>query len=362
MHFRPTIYLGRWFGVEIRLDWYVVVLIGLLFLFGLEDASRSKASTWSAVSFVVLLCALQFCIFLHEVGHAAMARMRGHLPTMIMLSFVGLTFFKTRNAKPIDETLIALAGPATNAILGVITLPFVIVVLASRGSPQLMSQASVATWQGFLAALSVLNFVVALGNLMPLWPMDGARAMRGFFANRRGFVEGTRRAVNVSHGLWLILAGLAVAMLALRSWIIKLTGNEFDPVSSTLSMLIMYQLAVLFLAVLGIYYGWAEVRRVSRQGEAAKEVVGPPPEFMPASAMREKPSTIDAEVVSGGRETTEKPPGPTLGEKVQAAKVAATTLWSVAKLTGKGAGWFAKTGIKMAGEALKDKDKPDQRA
>lgn len=355
MTFRPTIYLGRWFGVELRLDWYVVVLIGLLFLFSLEDASRSRVGTWAAVAHLVLLCVLLFCIFLHEVGHAAMVKLRGHRPRMIMLSFVGFTFFEAKRAKPIDETLIALSGPAVNAVIGVLLSPFVIVALSQRQAAPILSQASLATWSGFLATLSLLNFVVALGNLMPLWPMDGARAVRGFFASRLGFVEGTERAVRISHGLWLISAGVSVLLLTLRGWLVGLTSQYNDPSTSPLSTLLLYQFVMLLLAAMGIYYGWAEVRRVRAYGEAAKEVVGPPPEFEPKA--REKLSLIDAEVVSGGRPEEEKAKGPTMGEKVAAAKNAATALWTVAKLTGKGAGWFAKQGIKAAGEMMKDKDK-----
>ncbi len=353
MSFRPTIYLGRWFGVEIRLDWYVVVFIGIMFLFSLDEAQRSRVGTWAAVAHLVLLCVLLFCIFLHEAGHATMAKLRGHRPRLIMLSFVGFTFFEARKARPIDETLIALAGPATNALLGLVLSPFVVVALADRGAAPLLSQASLATWKGFLATLSLLNFVVAIGNLMPLWPMDGARAVRGFFASRMGFVAGTERAVSVSHGLWLINAGVSVALLTLRSWLVP----KEDPASSPFSMLLMYQFVVLLLAGMGIYYGWVEVRRVRALGAAAGDVAGPPPEFEPKRPA--KPSMIDAEVVSGGRPEAEKPQGPTLGEKVNAAKNAATALWTVAKLTGKGAGWFAKQGIKAAGEMMKDKDKKD---
>ena len=46
MRWRPTLYLGRWAGVEIRLDLILVVLIGLLFFSSLRDAqadSRKQA-------------------------------------------------------------------------------------------------------------------------------------------------------------------------------------------------------------------------------------------------------------------------------------------------------------------------------
>src|SRR5690606_16278180 len=129
MRWRPTIYLGRWAGVEIRLDIILVVLIGLLFFSSLNDASVSNipGDIWTAVAHLVLLCALVFCMFLHEVGHALMCKLRGHEPRMILLSFVGLTFFKASKAKPSDEFWIALAGPMVNLLIAGATCPSVTV-------------------------------------------------------------------------------------------------------------------------------------------------------------------------------------------------------------------------------------------
>ena len=106
MRWRPTIYLGRWAGVELRLDLILVILVALLFFTSLNNASVRNAPAgeiWSAVAHLVLLLALVFCMFLHEVGHAFMCKLRGHEPRMILLSFVGLTFFKAGKVKPRDE-------------------------------------------------------------------------------------------------------------------------------------------------------------------------------------------------------------------------------------------------------------------
>src|SRR5690606_11081455 len=215
MRWRPTIYLGRWAGVEIRLDIILVVLIGLLFFSSLNDASVSNipGDIRTAVAHLVLLCAMVFCMFLHEVGHALMCKLRGDEPRMILLSFVGVIFFKSTRVKPGDEFWIAIAGPLVNLLIAVTTLPFFIIQLTDRTAPPLLSQASMASLVGFMSWLSILNFLIALGNLTPGWPADGARAVRGWLAKKYGYGAGTVRAVAISHGFRLVLAGISVILM-----------------------------------------------------------------------------------------------------------------------------------------------------
>ena len=115
MRWRPTIYLGRWAGVEIRLDLILVILIGLLFFSSLNDAQARNApagEVWTAIAHLVLLLVMVACMFLHEVGHAFVCKLRGHEPRMILLSFVGLTFFKAGKVKPIIDRCYPLAETA----------------------------------------------------------------------------------------------------------------------------------------------------------------------------------------------------------------------------------------------------------
>lgn len=373
MRWRPTIYLGRWAGVELRLDILLVVLIGLLFFSSLNDASVSNVpgEIWSAIAHLVLLCALVFCMFLHEVGHALTCKLRGHEPRMILLSFVGLTFFKSKKVKPGDEFWIAISGPLVNVLIAVATAPFFFIHLADRAAPPLLSQAAMASLVGFMSWLSLLNFLIAIGNLTPGWPADGARAVRGWLAKKYGYAAGTVRAVAISHGFWLVMAGISVLIMTsapIADWIQG--QRNIPPTRSSWSMIVMYNVVFLVMAVIGIYYGWAEKRRVARLGaEKAAAVTGPPPEFMPKSRTDKEDgeSVVDAEVVAKDGEPveTKKDEGPSkvdeLKDKAKETVDAGKTLYKVAKATGKGGGWVAKQGIKAVGAMLAGDDKKDKK-
>jgi Zn-dependent protease len=377
MRWRPTIYLGRWAGVELRLDLILVVLIGLLFFSSLNDASVANAPAgeiWTAVAHLVLLLALVLCMFLHEVGHAVMCKLRGHQPKMILLSFVGLTFFNAKNAKPSDEFWIAISGPMVNVAIAAATAPFIFIHLADRSAPPLATQAAMATLAGFMSWLSILNFLVAVGNLTPGWPADGARAVRARLAKKYGYGAGTLRAVAISHGFWLCLSGFSVIIVTLTQTPVLDFLKGPTPTRSSVAMVVMYNVVFLVMAMLGLYYGWAEKRRVARLGaEKASEVVGPPPEFMPGKERRAPASgpdgkTIDATVVAVDGKPTEpmaKPAEPSrideIKDKAKETLNTGKTLYKVAKATGKGGGWFARQGFKLVGAMFKGDDKYEKK-
>lgn len=371
MRWRPTLYLGRWSGVEVRLDLIVVALIGLLFLNSINNADVSRTPIWSAIAHLMLLVVMLVCMFGHELGHALMCKLRGHQPSMILLSFVGLTFFKTVKAKPRDEFWIAIAGPMVNLGIALATSPFIFLALTDPHTVSLFSQQGMASFFGFMAWISMLNFGVAFLNMLPGWPADGARAVRGWMARKWGYGAATVRAVSISHGFWLIMAGVAVILMTIAPMVKWFVGN--NPSQSPASLVVMYNILFLVFAVMGLYYGHAEKRRVARLGaEKAADVVGPPPEFMPGK--RKEETVIDAEVVGetkeqepGAQATGKAEPGAAsteepgkideLKQKASAGVAAGKALWTVAKVSGKGVGWFAKQGTRMIGGMLSDKDK-----
>jgi hypothetical protein len=174
------------------------------------------------------------------------------------------------------------------------------------------------------------------------------------------------RAVAISHGFWLCLAGFSVIIMTIAPLMKVLVGNT--PTQSRVSMIVMYNVVFLVMAAVGLYYGHAEKRRVARLGaERAAAVVGPPPEFMPKGRSADGDSkVVDVAAVVDG-ETKEPPQEPTKVDelKAKAAETISTgkTMYKVAKATGKGGGWFAKQGFKMLGAMFagdKKKDAPTE--
>ncbi|MDC1142891.1 hypothetical protein OAU50_07340 [Planctomycetota bacterium] len=332
----------------------MVLLIALLFFQSLSNAQQTT-SVISAFAHLGLLVIMLFCMFLHELGHAFAAKLRGHTPTMIFLSFVGLTFFEAEDAKPSDEFWIAIAGPLVNIVIAIGTITFLGLAIfdSPPNAPPLLSQQGMHySFTNFMAWVSMLNIFVAVINLLPGWPADGARALRGWLSKKWGYKAATMKAVTISNGMWLMMAGVSIIFLTGSSAFDFFTDK--DATKSRFQIIMMYQVVFLVLAAMGLYYGWAEKRRVALAGDKAGDEVGPPSAFKPG---RKKDDDDEAE----DADSPDKDDEPSTVDKAkQGAKDALDAgklIYKAGKASGKGLGWMAKKGAKLAGEAMKDKKK-----
>lgn len=146
------------------------------------------------------------CVVLHELGHSFTARAFGvNVPRILLLPIGGMAQFDSVPRRPIHEILIALAGPAVNAVIvGVLGL-FV----------------SLPPWQTLMTAdlsaaqlLLVMNVVMGTFNLLPVFPMDGGRVLRAILAMRLPYLSATRWAANI--GKLLALAGIVTMTFGLH--------------------------------------------------------------------------------------------------------------------------------------------------
>lgn len=110
-------------------------------------------------------------IFLHEYAHAVVARMEGLSVVEIVLHpFGGLARFRHPPETPRAEFRVAIAGPAASFVLSVI---FVALIGASS-----FAGTDILTLVLFLLALT--NFLIAVFNLFPGYPLDGGRVLRAY--------------------------------------------------------------------------------------------------------------------------------------------------------------------------------------
>ncbi len=176
--------VARPFGVEVRLHGTTLILLAVAALVTLLGGGLGGLA-----GFAFLAASLLVSVTLHELGHILMARQFGIGTTGVTLYPFGGLASLTREARtPAEELLIALAGPAVNVFLaGLAAIP-----LAVLGPVD-----PVMTFLG-------VNVVLAVFNLLPAYPMDGGRVLRGALWRHAGYVRATR---------WAARAGQAFAVL-----------------------------------------------------------------------------------------------------------------------------------------------------
>src|SRR5690606_12340722 len=106
-------------------------------------------------------------VVVHELGHALIARLYGVVTVEIRLWFLGgVAQFKEMPKQRGAEALVALAGPVTSAVLGLLLWLLVPQVGFSLGT------------QAVVAYLALTNVALALFNLLPALPLDRGRILR----------------------------------------------------------------------------------------------------------------------------------------------------------------------------------------
>jgi Zn-dependent protease len=215
---RSGLQIAKIWGIPIRLhaSWFIV--FGLL----TWSLSRDLVATTSPVLNLVIGLATTLLLFAsvlaHELGHSWVA-IRDGIPVkgITLFIFGGLAQIEREPRSPLSEFRIAIAGPLTSLL-----------VAGLFGGIFLLERQS-----AFLAEPSFylmrINFILALFNLIPGFPLDGGRVLRAaVWAYKKDLRQATRVAsitgqvfaylfigwgiINlflgqVSNGLWMIFIG-----------------------------------------------------------------------------------------------------------------------------------------------------------
>ncbi|MEQ1728460.1 MAG: site-2 protease family protein [Vicinamibacterales bacterium] len=180
---KPTIALGRAFGVEIGLhySWFIIALMITLSLaghFGATDPNWSRAVVWTSA--VVTAVAFFISIVLHELSHALVARARGvSVRSITLFALGGVATMENPSPDARTEFWVAAAGPIASVAIGLGCYG----LAASLGwSLQAHSGPSIAV----LGWLGYINISLAVFNLIPGFPLDGGRILRAILWGRSG--------------------------------------------------------------------------------------------------------------------------------------------------------------------------------
>lgn len=203
-----AIRLGRWFGIEIRLEasWFLVFGLLVFSLYGTlggQHPALAPNLRWA----VALGTSLLFfgSVLLHELAHSVMARRQGiQVRGITLMLFGGVSHLAGEPKRPKDDLAIALVGPLASAAIGGAFL-----AVAAAVAPFPVAR-TVATWLGFI------NLALAAFNLLPGFPLDGGRVLKAVIWAVTG---NARRAYH-----WAIAAGRVVAAAMIFAGVVLAVG------------------------------------------------------------------------------------------------------------------------------------------
>lgn len=231
------------FGIEMRVHWsFILIVVYYAFLY----SSTGSNPVIGALYGVLMILLLFLFVTLHELGHALVAKhYKINVPHITLLPIGGVASLERMPEKPLQEFLIAIAGPLVNLVLAALLAPLAAyAVVAAVNSGQLTANtadiirfAQTPGLGNLVVSLALTNLLLALFNLLPAFPMDGGRILRALLAMAMSYVQATRIAVVVGRlmaaifAFWGIMGG-GILLLLIAFFIYVGGGSELEAVES----------------------------------------------------------------------------------------------------------------------------------
>jgi Zn-dependent protease/predicted transcriptional regulator len=200
--------LFRIAGIRIAIDWSWTVVF-LLVLWSLSAGYFPRAHPgyppldyWAVGAIATILFFVS--VLVHELSHALVANRSGQVVRRITLFIFGGVAHLTREPRDArTEVVIAAVGPLTSLVLGGIFWGLA-VWSAHVGAG--------ALWIAMLEYLAFINAALGVFNLLPGFPLDGGRLLRGTL----WWWWGDLRRATARAADWG--SGIAFGLMALGTW------------------------------------------------------------------------------------------------------------------------------------------------
>jgi Zn-dependent protease len=225
---KAQIKLGRVAGIEIGLhySWFIIALLITLSLVG-QFHSLNPEWGEGVIWTTAIATSLFFfaSIVAHELSHSAVAKARG-LPVRAITLFAlgGVAQIERESDSASTEFWMAIAGPISSILIGVVCLGLALALGWPLGANPSTPLQAMLMWLGYI------NISLGIFNLVPGFPLDGGRVLRGIIWWVTGDgVRATRIAARVGQvvafgfiliGVWRFFhgAGLGGLWIAFIGW------------------------------------------------------------------------------------------------------------------------------------------------
>ena len=182
---------GSVFRINIRI--HIFTILGIVFFF---YATRNRTDLLAKC---LIFFMLMFSILLHELAHTFTARYFNNIVQGICLipPFGGVAFIKLKSNAPLHRIIIFISGPLTNLFLAVVT--FFLLTYPAGAFYQIYMRS-------FIRDFYIINLVIGIFNLFPLFPLDGGRIQKDLLL----LCKANRRVTNITTILVSLLSFIAV--------------------------------------------------------------------------------------------------------------------------------------------------------
>lgn len=212
---RWSLTIAKVAGIPIRVHVSFLLLVALV----LSSVNRLTGS--QIVTYVVWLVLLFVSVTAHELSHSIVAKRLGlTVRDIVLLPIGGVSQIEGMGNSPAIEGKVAIAGPLSSVVIGVVFLG----IAAASGThiwPPTLSLTA-GTW---FSRIGWLNLALAAFNLLPALPMDGGRVFRSVLSR---FLDNIR-ATRIASGLAAVLA-VAMGFVGYREgdfWLILIAVFVF---------------------------------------------------------------------------------------------------------------------------------------
>ena len=205
--------IGRIFGVPTELHWSFLLVPAAILVYAYQPGGGlrwTQVQWWSGISMLLFLFVL-----IHELGHALTARARGvRAEKIVLFPLGGGALIPEEPERTFDQVLIYFAGPLANILLAALALPLLLwqangaYLLRFYMNPFGNLVVAPTLTEQLLGITLAVNAVLAVGNLLPAYPLDGGRILRALL---RGSL-GERRATVVTTVLGIVVGGGLIVM------------------------------------------------------------------------------------------------------------------------------------------------------
>jgi Zn-dependent protease len=155
-------------------------------------------------------------VLFHELSHSITGKRRGvEVKGIVLFIFGGVSMLDRIPEEPKKEIEIAFSGPLFSIAVGVVFYALYLL--------------QVSILSEFSRVFAMYNFFLAFFNLIPAFPLDGGRILRGFLSKRIGFIKATKISAEIGKLIAFVMGlfGLFVnPWLILIAFFIYMGANE----------------------------------------------------------------------------------------------------------------------------------------